>query len=58
MKKWNVICYWEMAATVEVEAETPEEAAEKVYNSDRPLPDEGQYCDGSWDVSWDCVTPA
>ena len=48
-RKFKVVVEWLVSATVEVEAESIEQAIEDV--GARPdLPDEGSYVDGSWRV--------
>lgn len=40
MKSWEVTAYWEMSGTIQIEAETREEAKEKVTNN-------------RFDIAWD-----
>lgn len=52
MKKWIIPVGWEVYATIEVEAETLEEAIEIAVDDDGeiPLPTDNGYVDGSWKV--------
>ena len=55
MKTWKIPVCWAMMGTVNVEADTLEEAIE-IARDDKgviPIPDNGDFIDGSWDV--DCV---
>ena len=50
---WKMPVTWEMCAYIQVEAETLEAAMEVAKDPDGkiPLPNDGQYVDGSWDLS-------
>ena len=54
MKEWRIPVCWSMMGVVNVEANTLEEAIEiaKDEAGDIPIPDDGYYLDGSWEV--DC----
>ena len=49
MKTWKIPVFWTMNGTVEIKADTLEEAICNAKFSDNPLP-EGDYLDGSFDV--------
>lgn len=53
MKKWRIPVCWEVYATIEVEAETLEEAMEIARDDDGQisLPTYNHYVDGSWQVN-------
>ena len=55
MKKFKVPVTWEVYATIEVEAETLEEAMKiaEDENGEIPLPIQTEYVDGSWRVNVD-----
>ena len=44
--KWKVPVTWEMYGTIEVEADSPEEAIEKAQDYEGELPTENYYVDG------------
>ena len=48
MKTYKIPVFWHMIATVEVEAESLDEAMQIVENN--PLPDNGEYLGGSFEV--------
>lgn len=50
MKYWEVAVVWQMYGTYQVAAETEEDAREIVYGSRFPLPDNGDYLVGSFEV--------
>ena len=50
MKFYEIPCSWEVYGTVEVEANSLDEAIEKVEADDFPLPDRNSYVDGSFEV--------
>lgn len=52
-KTWLMPVTWEMCATIQVEAETLEEAMEIAKDEEGriPLPIDGVYVDASWDLS-------
>lgn len=49
-KTWQVPVYWQMKSVVEVEADTLEDAIYQVQTGDNPLPEDGEYLDGSWEA--------
>ena len=49
-KYYDIPCSWEVYGTVEVEANSLDEAIEKVEADDFPLPDRNSYVDGSFEV--------
>lgn len=51
-KTWKIPVCWSMMGTVEIEAPTLEEAIEIAKDEDDsiPLPDDGTYLEGSWEV--------
>lgn len=53
MKCWHIPVTWESYGVVEVEADTLSEAMEIAADesSDIPLPNDGDYVDGSWKLS-------
>ena len=55
MKKWTIPVSWTMMGTVNVEANTLEEAIEIARDNEEiiPIPDDGDYLSGSWEV--DCA---
>lgn len=57
MKKFKVPVTWEVYATIEVEAETLEEAMKIAEDEDGeiPLPTQTEYVDGSWRVNVDSL---
>jgi len=48
MKTYKIPVFWQMIATVEVEAESLDEAMQIVDNN--PLPENGEYVGGSFEV--------
>ena len=52
-KTWKIPVTWSVCSTVEVEADTLEEAMEiaEDKNGDIPLPVFPDYVDGSWELS-------
>ena len=51
MKTYKIPVFWHMIATVEVEAESLDEAMQIVENN--PLPDNGEYLGDSFEVDAD-----
>ena len=47
MKSWKVTAYWEMSGTIQIEAETREEAKEKVTNNRFDIDWDEEYETGS-----------
>ena len=54
-KYYEIPCAWEVYGTVEVSADSLEEAIEKVEADDFPLPSNFNYVDGSFEVDRDVV---
>lgn len=57
MPKFKVSCTWEVIGDFEVEAESLDDAIDKVENSEEPfdgLPSDSEYVDGSFQVIPDC----
>ena len=50
MKTYNIGVVWQMYGTVEVEANNLEEAIHILHSTDVPLPDNGEYIEGSFEV--------
>lgn len=50
MKKWTIPVSWEMCGTVEIEANTLEEALEMAWSDSVDIPKNGSYIDASWRV--------
>lgn len=55
MKTWEIPVTWEMCGNVVVEAPTLKEAMDIARDWDGviPLPDDSDYVDGSWRLSYD-----
>ena len=52
MAKFKVAVEWTMYGTVEVDADNVEDAIDNVENDpDMPLPDDGEYVDGSFQIN-------
>lgn len=45
--KYRAKVYWEMSGEIEVEANSPEEAAEIAMDGNTPFPEEKEYVQGS-----------
>ena len=54
-KYYEIPCAWEVYGTVEVTADSLEEAIKKVEADDFPLPINFDYVDGSFEVDRDVV---
>lgn len=54
MKTYRLLCFWQECATVEIDADSLEEAIEIVESDEYPLPD-GLYCDGTFEVDKECA---
>ena len=52
-KYYEIPCSWEVYGTVEVEANSLEEAIELAERDDSPMPDASDYVDGSFEVDRD-----
>ena len=50
MKIYKIGVVWQMYGTVEVDANNLEEAIHILHSTDVPLPDNGEYIDGSFEV--------
>lgn len=50
MKSWKVTAYWEMSGTIQIEAETREEAKEKVTNNRFDIGWDEEYEIGSFTI--------
>lgn len=50
MKKFKLPVYWTMSGTIEVEAETVQEAIDYAYSDKCRLPDECYYLEDSFEV--------
>lgn len=57
MATWRIPVTWSMCSVIEVEASDLESAMDiaRDENSDIPLPTDGYYVDGSWELSHDDV---
>lgn len=53
MKKYKIGCYWESYGFIEVEANSLEQAKEKIM--DGPLPKEKSYVDDSFNIDEDAI---
>lgn len=51
--KYKIPVSWMQLATMEVEAESLEEAIEKADQME--LPEDGEYLDGSFEVNYGCI---
>ena len=52
-KYYEIPCVWEVYGTLEVEANSLEEAIELAERDDSPMPDDSDYVDGSFQVDRD-----
>ena len=53
-KKYKIPVWWSMSGTVEIEADSLEEAIDKAEtDSDISLPEDSYYIDDSWEVNRD-----
>ena len=52
-KYYEIPCTWEVYGTVEIEADSLEEAIELAERDDSPMPDESDYVDGSFQIDRD-----
>ena len=55
LPEWEIPVTWEMCGKVKVRAATIEEAMEIAKDEEGviPLPDDGDYVDGSWHLSYE-----
>ena len=49
-KTYKIGVVWQMYGTVEVEANNLEEAIHILHSTDVPLPDNGEYIEGSFEI--------
>tara|TARA_Y100000310_G_scaffold262471_1_gene272171 strand:+ start:792 stop:992 length:201 start_codon:yes stop_codon:yes gene_type:complete len=54
-KEYKIPCFWQVYATAEVEAESWDDAIQKVEDDDFPLPTDPDYVDASFEVDYDIV---
>ena len=52
-KYYEIPCTWEVYGTIEIEADSLEEAIELAERDDSPMPDESDYVDGCFQVDRD-----
>ena len=52
-KYYEIPCSWEVYGTMEIEADSLEEAIELAERDDSPMPDDSDYVDGSFQVDRD-----
>ena len=52
-KYYEIPCTWEVYGTIEIEADSLEEAIELAERDDSPMPDDSDYVDGSFQVDRD-----
>jgi len=52
-KYYEIPCTWEVYGTLEIEADSLEEAIELAERDDSPMPDDSDYVDGSFQVERD-----
>ena len=52
-KYYEIPCTWEVYGTIEIEADSLEEAIELAERDDAPMPDDSDYVDGSFQVDRD-----
>ena len=52
-KYYEIPCSWEVYGTIEIEADSLEEAIELAERDDSPMPDDSDYVDGSFQVDRD-----
>ena len=52
-KYYEIPCTWDVYGTLEVEADSLEEAIELAERDDSPMPDESDYVDGSFQIDRD-----
>ena len=52
-KYYEIPCTWEVYGTIEIEADSLEEAIELAERDDSPMPDESDYVDGSFQIDRD-----
>jgi hypothetical protein len=50
MKTYKIPVVWQMMGTVEVQAESLDDAVDKVLDTDVPLPEDGEYIEDSFEV--------
>ena len=52
-KYYEIPCTWEVYGTIEIEADSLEEAIELAERDDSPMPNDSDYVDGSFQVDRD-----
>ena len=52
-KYYEIPCTWEDYGTIEIEADSLEEAIELAERDDSPMPNDSDYVDGSFQVDRD-----
>ena len=52
-KYYEIPCTWEVYGTIEIEADSLEEAIELAERDDSPMPDDSDYVDGSFQIDRD-----
>ena len=52
-KYYEIPCSWEVYGTMEIEADSLEEAIELAERDDSPMPDDSDYVDGSFQIDRD-----
>ena len=55
MKTYKIGLIWQMYGYVEVEANSLAEAIHIVHSTDVPLPENGEYIEGSFEVDYSAV---
>jgi len=55
--KYKLVTYWQMSATIDVEADSLEDAIRIVNEPEFPLPDNSYYVDGSFEAHSDLAEP-
>ena len=50
MKTYKIGVVWQMYGTVEIEANNLEQAIHILHSTDVPLPENGEYIEGSFEV--------
>ena len=53
MPVWRIPVVWEMGAVISIEADTLDEAIDRAYYNDIPIPEDGEYQPESWNVPED-----
>lgn len=50
MADYKIPVFYSVYGYVHIEADSIEEAIEKAWDDECPLPDDAEYCEGSWEV--------